>query len=282
MHLEASEHPVLLSESIRGKKKHREKMAEIMFERFRVPSLSIMPQPLMSLRASDRASGVVVDIGDSGSHIVPIHEYQIQHNAIAYMKIGGQDLTKYLRDLLQARGYSFSTQSDFEIVRDIKENLCYLSTSYDRDIHELKTTTNIDKSFELSDGQIISQIDIERIKCAEPLFRPSLLGLEMPGIHGQIANSVRKCPLSMYSALYKCVQLSGASTKFANFRTRLHEGISRSVSRKSQIVVKEPPNRDVLCWIGGSKLASSASEFEPFLTQNSDYQERGPASIHRQ
>ncbi|KAI8025408.1 Actin-related protein 2 [Camellia lanceoleosa] len=39
---------------------------------------------------------------------------------------GGWHITSYLVDLLQRRGYAMNSTADFEIVRDVKENLCYL------------------------------------------------------------------------------------------------------------------------------------------------------------
>lgn len=77
--------------------------------------------------------------------------------------------------LLKERGYSFTTAAEFEIVRDIKERLCYVSDDYAADIHESRTTNHMERSYELPDGQIV-HIGDERFRCPEALFKPELLG----------------------------------------------------------------------------------------------------------
>ena len=68
------EHPVLLTEPPLSPKASRERMAQIMFEVFSVPAMYVAIQAVLSLYASGRTTGIVVDSGDGVSHTVPIYE----------------------------------------------------------------------------------------------------------------------------------------------------------------------------------------------------------------
>lgn len=140
-----------------------------MFEVFNVPCLYVSVQGVLALYASGRTSGVVLDSGDGVSHTVPIYEgYAIPH-AIQRIKLAGRDLTEYLRQLLAKRGYSFTTAAELEIVRDIKEKMCYVVNNYDEAIKESEESHSCEKNYELPDGRKIL-IGNERFKCSEILF----------------------------------------------------------------------------------------------------------------
>lgn len=102
-------------------------MATIMFEGFGVPACYVAVQAVLSLYATGRTTGLVLDIGDGVSHTIPVYEGYALSHAISRLNVAGRDLTKYLAKLLQENGFSFTTTSAMQTVRDIKEKLCYVS-----------------------------------------------------------------------------------------------------------------------------------------------------------
>ena len=79
------------------------------------------------MMAEGQNTGLVLDAGDGVSHVIPVVEgYTLKH-AIKRLNLAGRHVTRYLSRLLMLRGYAFNSTADFETVREIKENLCYVA-----------------------------------------------------------------------------------------------------------------------------------------------------------
>ena len=275
------EHPALVVHPLPMQQSARELLARILFETFHVPAVMFAPRSTLAIMSPSRTSGLSVDIGRLDASVVPCAEGRnhfpvpVEEKARS-TSVAGDALDTYMTRLLAERGYAFTTTAEREIVRDIKEKLCYVALDFDAEMQTAAASSALEKSYELPDGQVVI-LGNERFRCAEALFQPSLIGSSEPGLHEVIYKTIMACDVDLRKDLWSNIVLSGGSTLFAGLADRLQKELTAIAPASMHVKVISPPERKWSAWIGGSIWASLTSTEALWITRQA-YDEAGPRS----
>jgi len=272
----ASEHPVLLTEAPLNPEKHRKAMMETFFDEFHVPAVFVAEQAILSLYASGRTTGVVLDAGHGVTHCVPVYEGFSLPHAVTRMDVAGADVTEYLNLILKKSGINFHTSAELETVQNIKETMCRVGAHGRWSTAVTDDALPPDQIYTLPDGKKFEMSGRLQTQAPEVLFDPALMGSEYRGAHYCVSDAIAKSDLDLRRELFSSIVLSGGTTMFKGFGDRLVNELHRMTDAKVKIFA--PLERTISTWIGGSIL-SCLHNFKPLWITKEQYQEAGDLGI---
>jgi len=269
-------HPILLTEPPYNPKPNREKMVELMFEQFGVPSLNISIQGVLALLGQGRTTGLVLDSGEGTTYTIPIFDgFGLMH-CINRLDMAGSALNTLLAKLLAQEGICLTTTVDQHHVRLMKEQHCYCALDPSKEWAEAVT-------YKLPDGKEVQLVD-ERWKCPEAMFNPSMVGSESLGVAGLVWESISRCDIDVRKTLLSNVILSGGSTMFPGYTERLTRELRSYAPTASQASIRVVQSKDhkYAVWCGAQVFASLRDMQEDQWMTFEDYDEYGASFIHNQ
>jgi len=300
-----SEHPVYLTEPSQNPKKTRAKIAEKMFEHYKVPGLDIGDANVCALTAYSKETGVTVDMGAGTTMVVPIVKGYVIVSGIKRLNFAGQDFTKYLRDLLSERSDELQaagdldTPSGLEIVAEIKEkildsgkSMLYVAKNYKDEMAKAEKDDDLNADYELPDGQEIT-IENERFRCPEGLFKPKMMGKkDVASLPQSIYDSINACEQDIRRVLYSNIVLSGGTSSFDGLASRLDYEIEECADHlknkrgTGKDMVKVMSGKDIghdcrnVAWTGAAIIAGSNTQKDKWMTKQ-EFDEHGADYINQ-
>jgi actin len=281
LRINPEEHPMIVTEAPMNPLKNRERMVEMLFEKFSSPAVFVVIQAVMSLYSYGRTTGVVVDSGDGVTHVVPVYEGFCMPHAVQRMDLAGRDLSEYMVKVLTENGISMVSSAEREIVRDMKERCCFVcEDDYAATLKKAQERpTDFEYIYTLPDGNKVGVVT-ERFRVPEVLFDPMMVGKELMGIHQATYNCVAACDIDTRSALFNNIVLSGGTTLFPGIEKRLEKEVKALAPPKNNVKVVASPHRRYLVWMGAS-IVGQLSAFPDMLIWKSEYDQLGPPVVHR-
>ncbi|KAJ9455577.1 Actin-related protein 2 [Diplonema papillatum] len=288
---------VMLTEAPMNPHKNRMKTFQIMFEKYGFHSAFMSIQAVLVLYAQGLMSGCVVDAGDGVTHVMPIYHgrYAPQRSTETNVKrldLAGHALSDHMIELLQRRGYALNKTADFDTVRQIKELFAYVAVDFELEKKLATETTVLEKDCVLPDGRVL-KLGPERFECAEPLFRPELMGVEARsgGMAQMTFDCINNSTRDVQGELFKHVVLSGGTTMLPGLPTRLERDMKDEYVKvklggdktrgKVKIRVEDPPRRKHMVYIGASVLAElMATDPEQWVTKE-EWDEQGEEVVKK-
>ncbi|XP_069124863.1 uncharacterized protein [Argopecten irradians] len=255
------EHSVLLTQSVTNTKLNREKVVQVLFERFNVPAVCFVYTNVLSLYCTGKMNGVVMESGADVSNCVAIHQGNVMLDSIVSTDLTGKQLTKYITQKLNTPGL------DFETVDEIK-----------------KTTTGLgpateDKSYTLPDGSSLNVIPAVQ-KSPEILLDPSIANLDAKSIPQAIVDCIEKVRTEhgedRAKELYGNIVISGGNAEFDGLADRVQSSIQSKMAGVNGIQVTRAVPYSA--WIGGSIFAS-LEDFKNHVLTKAQYDREGAKAM---
>jgi len=265
-----ADHPVVLSEAPFNPKSNREKIVDIMFQKFEVPQVYICARELLSLYAADSVTGIVYQCGHAVSHVVPVFDGFVISHAMFRIDIAGRDIEDYWIKLLEDKYPRCKSIRNRESVREMKESFGFIALDLDQEMGKIDVLEI--KNYELDDGSQV-QLREECFLSQEILFDPEMIDRDSSfAAHKAIYNSIMKCDIFIRKDLFGNIVLCGGSSTFENFEDRLTKELTKLAPQHSKIKVSSPQDRKFSSWMGGCIVGSLPNLISMSVTKK-EYQE---------
>ena len=282
--------PVMIIESPTTTIQDRQNWAELLFEKYKIPSLCFGNSSACTVFASGRTSGLVVDCGAGLTTTVPVFEGLALKHAEICIQHGGQDTTALLKKILIDMNITVEL-SDAKLLKERFASITPLSTT--------------EESFYLPDGRHVTVPSRIFTECTTPIFKGSYIppagetvhpaAIPAAGITNQIFESWSLSDDGIRKDLAQNIILAGGSSFIPGLGDRIEfeltEKINAAFDSKGLPLTntrvlpsssfKEPGysyQRKFAPWIGGS-LVASLENFKNIRITRQEYEEDADSAI---
>lgn len=308
-------HPLLMSEPAWNTKAKREKVTEIMFEKYNIPAFFLCKNSVLSAFANGRSTALILDSGSTHTSAVPVYDGYVLTQGIVKSPLAGEFITMEIKKMMEDLNIevvppyliaskesvsdknppkwkkkenvdvtkSFHNYMEKDVLQDFAASVLQVSDSpYEASVVDAMPAVH----YEFPNGYH-QDFGSERFRVCEGIFDPSVIkesqGNSMLGVGHVVTTSVGMCDIDIRPSLYGGVIVVGGNSLIQGFTDRLNRDLSNKTPpsmRLKIIAAASSAERRFSSWIGGSILASLGS-FQQMWVSKQEYEEGGKGCVER-
>lgn len=255
-----SNYGIVLTDSIYSNKFSRRRVADMLFNQYRIKAFYIDFQPYYSFISKEGlATGILVEIGDGITQIFPCYKGNPDIKGMRRFPIGGLIITDYLMKNLNTQVFNKNHLKD---ISKIKEKYCRVSYNYEEEIQNIQPIQFTYNSCDFS-------INHEQIKGPEILFQPNINSFQDDGLHKIINDAILDCNENIQNILYQRIIITGGLANMGGLRERLEKEI-KILAPDKEVNVIVMPNPSLSAWRGASIYSQYQNYFLRELAVSQD------------
>ena len=265
MGLSTSEYDVIVNISPIKNEDNIRTYGRLFIEELGFKGLAMINSSSLSLFATGKTTGVIVQCGECRTYTVPIYEGFPLYHALNKARVGGRDITDIFRAGIEENKIGIRS-GDIHTLRQVKEKTCCVPVKHDYNYYLDENNEDIIK------------------KETQLLFNPTVwekTSSEL-GLIELIAGSIKKTEMidkAFKESLVENVVLSGGTSMMEGFPQRIYNGLveykeEEGFELEYTPIITAEINRNIGKWIGMSMIGSMSS-FDKLFIKKQDYQELG-------
>lgn len=321
IHSDSQLHPILISEAPWNIRAKREKITELMFEKYKVPAFFLVKNAMLAAFANGRSTGLVLDSGASHTSAVPVQDGYVLQQAIVRQPFGGDYITQLCRQYFEHKGVeivppqfiaskevvkrmdtpkwtkkknipqvtkSWNDYAIKKVLQDYQSSILQVSTdaAYEKEIAEAYPSVH----YEFPNGYNFES-SYERFLIPEKLFNPHETGEGVPDTSDMmdmaqlVTTSVGMCDIDLRPALYGTVIVTGGNTLITGFTDRLQLDLSSRTPPSMRLkLIHSSASQPVERRFGawiGGSILASLGTFQQMWISKQEYEEVGKSQVDR-
>ncbi|KAM3955626.1 LOW QUALITY PROTEIN: brahma associated protein 55kD [Aphomia sociella] len=298
-------HPALFTEAVWTMRPAREKLAELLFEKYQA-RFFLVKNAVLAAFANGKSTALVVDAGASQTSAVPVIDGYALVSAAVRSPIGGDHLVAQAKNLLNSMHIQmlpiYSIQSK-EVIRERErarytlktlpagltqswqqymlkrqyEDFCHCVAQVSESPYDERTAASVPGCHYEFPGGYHQDFGPERFKLTECLFEQTL------GAPHLACAAAAACDAEARPALWGGVVACGGGAAPGGWAERLARELAArapSAHRLKSHAAPSAAERRFAAWIGGSILASIGS-FQQMWISSQEYDEGGKGQLER-
>lgn len=277
--------PVFVCDSLNSSAEQRFRMAETLQGEFKASLMYFADQPTLALYGYGRTSGCLVDVGHGTTQVSCIYENFKISQCCDTLNLGGEDMENELAKLLYQNGTQINRDSEYSLLREIKEKYCELIPFEQKSKLKTqkfeKTLTSQNESV-LPDGESI-QLDEGQYSATEVLFNPSPVNSKLMGLHQFLKYTIERADLSLKNEFYSSIWVAGGVAQTKNFQQRLTSEFMNLCHPRTKVVINtKSENAGLEAWLGAKAVVTSnIYDFSNLWVTKNELAEVGQSIFYR-